>query len=178
MSRFIHFSLSHAAPCLVILLALRAATFYGDEVDGFTEPYRDVNVAASEMGRIIGLDVCEGERVTTGQVLARLDDDVLKATVEVARANMQSAGRLEAAEAELRLQQETLEKLKELQQRIMRRSARWTAPNSARNGRSSVERGPRGTKGKDARVRTLSNAIGTASHRFADRRFGDAALQR
>ena len=87
------------------------------EIDGFTEPYRDIDVAAPEMGQINRLDVREGDRVTAGQVLARLDDEVWKASLEVARAAMESDGRVEAAEAELRLCQETLDKLTALRER-------------------------------------------------------------
>ncbi len=87
------------------------------EIDGFTEPYRDIDVAAPEMGQIDHLEVREGDRVTAGQVLARLDDAVWRASLEVARAAMDSAGRVEAAEAELRLCQETLDKLSALHER-------------------------------------------------------------
>jgi RND family efflux transporter MFP subunit len=87
------------------------------EIDGFTEPYRDIDVAAPEMGQIDRLAVREGDRVKAGQVLARLDDEVWKASLEVARAAMESAGRVEAAEAELRLCQETLVKLTALHER-------------------------------------------------------------
>ena len=86
------------------------------EIDGFTQPYRDIDVAAPEMGQIDRLAVREGDRVKAGQVLARLDDEVWKATLEVA-ASMESAGRVEAAEAELRLCQETLVKLTALHER-------------------------------------------------------------
>lgn len=101
----------------VLWCVFRAISLPGAEVAGFTEPYRDVDVAASEMGRLVTITVSEGQRVTAGQVLARLDDDVLRATVEVARANRESAGRLEAAEAELRLCRESLDKLEELSAR-------------------------------------------------------------
>ena len=99
--------------CLVSGLRLTAAS----EIDGFTEPYRDIDVAAPEMGQIDQLAVREGDRVKAGQVLAHLDDAVWKATLEVARAAMESAGRVEAAEAELRLCQETLVKLTALHER-------------------------------------------------------------
>ena len=86
----------------------------GVEIDGFTEPYRDVDIAASEMGRIVALEVSEGDRVTVGQILARLDDDVLIASREIAKASMEAAGRLEGAKAELRMLQVTLTQLQEL----------------------------------------------------------------
>ena len=69
------------------------------------------------MGRVISLEVREGDRVTTGRLLARLDEDVLNAMLKIAKADMESAGRLEAAQAELRMHQESLEKLEELLQR-------------------------------------------------------------
>jgi RND family efflux transporter MFP subunit len=87
------------------------------DIAGFTEPYRDIDVAAPEMGQITRLEVREGMRVQVGQVLARLDDSVWSASLEVAKTAMQSAGRLEAAEAELRLYRETLDKLLRLLQR-------------------------------------------------------------
>ena len=104
--------------CLAALvLAGSAIPARAVEIDGFTEPYRDIDVAAPEMGQIDRLEVREGDRVTAGQVLARLDDAIWKASLEVARAAMDSAGRLEAAQAELKLYRETLDKLEQLQQR-------------------------------------------------------------
>ena len=102
---------------MVVVLAVAASQSRSAEIDGFTEPYRDIDVAASEMGRVISLEVREGDRVTTGQLLARLDEDVLNAMLKIAKADMESAGRLEAAQAELRMHQESLEKLEELLQR-------------------------------------------------------------
>ncbi len=108
----------YLAVCLtVVALAAHGSPSRSAEIDGFTEPYRDIDVAASEMGRVISLDVREGDRVKLGCVLARLDEDVLTATLEVAKASMESAGRLEAAQAELRMYRESLEKLEELRQR-------------------------------------------------------------
>ena len=49
------------------------------QVDGFTEPYRTINVAALESGVITRLDAHEGEVVCKGQVLATLDSDLLEA---------------------------------------------------------------------------------------------------
>jgi RND family efflux transporter MFP subunit len=95
-------------------LALPAS---GAEIDGFTEPYRDIDVAAPEMGQLVSLEVCEGDRVSEGHVLARLNGEVLHATLEIAKAAMESAGRLEAAEAELRMYQDSLEKLEKLLER-------------------------------------------------------------
>ena len=100
-----------------LLLAGSALQSAALEIDGFTEPYRDIDVGAPEMGQIVGLEVREGDRVTEGQELARLNDAVWNASLEVARVAMESAGRLEAAQVELRLYQEMLAKLEKLLER-------------------------------------------------------------
>ncbi|MCU0960085.1 MAG: efflux RND transporter periplasmic adaptor subunit [Pirellulaceae bacterium] len=81
------------------------------EYDGFTEPYRKVNVASVETGTIKSLEVREGARVEKGQVVARLDDDVYVALVAIADESMRAQGALKSAEAELNMRRERWEKL-------------------------------------------------------------------
>ena len=81
------------------------------QVDGFTEPYRTINVAALESGVITRLDAHEGEVVCKGQVLATLDSDLLEALRNVAKAGKDAVGRLRGAEAALRLKQNRLKNL-------------------------------------------------------------------
>jgi RND family efflux transporter MFP subunit len=81
------------------------------QVDGFTEPYRTINVAALDPGVITRLDVREGDVVRKGQVLAMLDYDLLEASRGVAEAGRDAVGRLYAAEAALRLKHERLKNL-------------------------------------------------------------------
>jgi len=95
-------------------LSLLAATARGVEIDGFTEPYRSVDVAAAEMGIIAEMQVREGDTVRKGQVLATLDNDLQKALLAIAQKNVESKGQLESALAELALRQQRLEKLESL----------------------------------------------------------------
>jgi RND family efflux transporter MFP subunit len=83
----------------------------GTEVDGFTEPYRDIDVAASEMGVITSIEVREGERVTVGQLLGKLDDDSLQASLEIAKAEVSAKGKLDALGAELEMQRDMLRRV-------------------------------------------------------------------
>ncbi|MEO1979139.1 MAG: biotin/lipoyl-binding protein [Fuerstiella sp.] len=46
-------------------------------IEGFTEPYADINMAASEMGTLANVAVKDGDVVKAGQLLANLDDAVL-----------------------------------------------------------------------------------------------------
>lgn len=84
------------------------------EVNGFLEPYRTVHVATTETGIMTELHVRVGDRIAQGEVVAQLDDDVHQLLLESARARMEAQGRLESAQAELRLRKYRLEKLNEL----------------------------------------------------------------
>jgi len=88
---------------------LRAA-----DVDGFTEPYRTINVSAAEQGIITDMLVKEGDTVHKGQILATLDMDVLEAAKEIAKAGKESLGRIKSATAALELKKERCQKIQEL----------------------------------------------------------------
>ena len=85
-----------------------------DLIEGFTEPYADIDMAAAEMGTLSRVEVKDGDVVKAGQLLANLDDAVLQASLEVARAGMTAEGELKSAETQLELRKVELEKLREL----------------------------------------------------------------
>lgn len=85
-----------------------------DTIRGFTEPYADISMAASEMGTLAGVHVREGDVVEAGQLLANLDDAVLKASLDVAAAGMKAEGELSTAQTQLALKQVEVEKLTSL----------------------------------------------------------------
>jgi RND family efflux transporter MFP subunit len=58
---------------------------------GYTEPCRIITVSAGEIGVIAEVLVKEGDAVKNGQVLARLDTAVLKAELEIAKAEAKLA---------------------------------------------------------------------------------------
>lgn len=87
------------------------------EIATFVEPYREIDMASSEMGTLAYLNVHEGDQVAAGQVLAGLDESVLKAALSAARAAKDATGRLTSAEAELAMQRDRLEKIKQLRSR-------------------------------------------------------------
>jgi RND family efflux transporter MFP subunit len=102
---------------LVGLLLGSAAHAAGLEFDGFTEPYHDIDVAAAEMGVLAKIAVKEGDSVSAGQLLAQLDDEVLRATLSIAKRAMESQGRVESADAEWRMQTSIVKRLVELRDR-------------------------------------------------------------
>ncbi len=69
---------------------------------GYTEPYRMARMSFPETGVIVELPVREGTAVQSGEILARLDYQVLQTELNIAR-------------EQLRIRQLRFEKLKELQ---------------------------------------------------------------
>ena len=98
--------------CLSLVLATCAsarAADPGELVEGFTEPYRTVEVAAPEGGTIEDLPVKQGQAVKKGEILAILDRDVLQASLEMAKAKTESTAKMEAAKIELAIKQRRLD---------------------------------------------------------------------
>ena len=96
----------------VILAAAAPASAL--ELEGFTEPYRSIEVAADETGTIEEVFVREGQTVAAGQPLVRLNSKVHLALLAIADQNMRATGRLDAAKADLQMRRERLGKLRSL----------------------------------------------------------------
>ena len=104
----------------VIALVISAALISGANrierrtLEGFAEPYQTIEIAAAEAGIVQDVRVELGQAVKKGEVLAVLDDEVLKASLEIAQLKAQSTAALEAAKAELELRQQKFSALSEL----------------------------------------------------------------
>ena len=83
-------------------------------IEGFTEPYRQVAVPAAEVGVIARIVVAEGAVVKQGEIVAQLDDTVLRASLEVAKAAKEATGSIKVAEAELDARLKIVESYKQL----------------------------------------------------------------
>ena len=94
----------------VLVCGLTSLAF-GVSFDGFTEPNRKIDVAAAETGTVDKLLVHEGDRVSRGQPLALLDNEVLEVTREIANTAVQARGKLDSATAERDLRRTRLERL-------------------------------------------------------------------
>ncbi len=91
---------------LCIVTAPNSMLGAAPEIRGLTEPYRTIDVAATESGVIAELRVHEGQEVTKGEVLATLDHKLHLAMLAIARQAMEARGRLKAAHAELQLKED------------------------------------------------------------------------
>ena len=97
-----------------LLLTVSLPQGMAAEIDGFTEPSRDLDLAAADTGRIESIAVQEGQQVEAGQVLAALNQDVLKASRRIVEKQIAAQGRLKSAKAELRMRTDRVRKIAEL----------------------------------------------------------------
>jgi RND family efflux transporter MFP subunit len=99
---------------LVLLVFLGANRIEGKRIEGFTEPYQTIDVAAAENGIVQEVRVELGQTVKKGEVLGTLDDDLLKATLEIAQLKANSTAAIDAAKAELEIKEQRLNALTEI----------------------------------------------------------------
>ena len=98
----------------IVLSCLGKSISAAEPVDGFLTPFETVEVATGETGVIQDVLVRAGDSVLKGDILVRLQDDIHCSQLVIAETAMNSTGRLEGAQAELRMRQDRLEKLQEL----------------------------------------------------------------
>ncbi|MCG8650344.1 MAG: efflux RND transporter periplasmic adaptor subunit [Pirellulales bacterium] len=82
--------------------------------EGFTEPRHDIMVAAAEIGRLERLDVEVGDPVEAGQVIGQLEDTLQQASVRIARQQASMTGEWKAASAEVKMNEASIGKVREL----------------------------------------------------------------
>ena len=99
----------------VLVCSTQAIAF--EKVEGFIEPYREIELAAGEPGVLSEILVDEGGHVAADQLLGQLDTSVLERTLEIAQQRSESLGALRVAEAELELRQKYLAPLSQLRER-------------------------------------------------------------
>lgn len=104
----------------------------GDLIEGFTSPYRSVDVAAPEVGTIEDILIKQGQLVKKGDVLAVLDREVLVASLEMAKAKACGYAKRDAARIELELKQKRLDNLTRLGKSL-------TSPEELDRAKADVE---------------------------------------
>ena len=103
-----------ASTLVTTSLVLLSTACAGAELETFTEPYHRVAVPAPEAGVLAEILVKEGDFVERKQLLAKLDDSVLEATMLVASAAKDSSGAVESAQADIEMRERTLKGYRDL----------------------------------------------------------------
>ena len=99
---------------LVVAGLTGSVTAQSTEFDCVIEPHVVVNVSTAVEEILKTVTVEKGDRVTEGQVLATLESGVEKATIELARARMNTMADLESRQVRLRHSQRKLARADEL----------------------------------------------------------------
>ncbi|CAD72216.1 probable cation efflux system (czcB-like) [Rhodopirellula baltica SH 1] len=93
----------------------RGIALYGDSAyEGFSQAIEDIYLSSEDLGRIIELPVKVGQRVKANDVIARFDDEIEKASMEIAQAQASMMGEINAAQAALDMQTIRVEHLRRL----------------------------------------------------------------
>lgn len=99
------------------IAALFVTSVADGQIDGFIEPFRSIELSSDESGAIAGLEVEEGDSVTTDQVIARLDVRVQELQLEIAAQLAKTTSQVVAAKQTLLKREEIARRLEELKQR-------------------------------------------------------------
>jgi RND family efflux transporter MFP subunit len=76
----------------VYVMQIRKATLSGDfEINGSFMPVHELTLMSEGQGKVIELPVNTGDFVQTGQILARLDDELVRSQLELANASLDKA---------------------------------------------------------------------------------------
>lgn len=105
------------------LTLLTSANIAHAQIEGFTEPFRSIDLSSDEAGAIAELLVDEGVEVKKGDVIARLDDRVQQIQLDIAIQMANARSQLEAT-------QKTLEKRRLISKRLGEMKARGHASDS------------------------------------------------
>lgn len=97
--------------CIVLLWWPTAAK---GQINGFTQPFREIDLASDETGSIASIAVEAGSHVEKGQVIARLDDAVQLLQVEQADHQFRSTSALESAKRTLEKRQLITARIRDL----------------------------------------------------------------
>ena len=88
-----------------------------ETIEGFSEPFAKAELAVIEPGLLDSVTVAEGDSVRPKQALAKLNSDVLRKGLAIAKQKAKANGTIMAAEAEVRLRKGRLEQIKLLRDR-------------------------------------------------------------
>ncbi|WP_149498122.1 efflux RND transporter periplasmic adaptor subunit [Roseiconus lacunae] len=100
----------------VVLAICANSSLRASQIEGYSEPFRVIEVASDETGVIEELHVQLGDTVSQGAPIMRLRSDLYHAQIAVAKQQMSVEGRREAAEAEVELTKLRFDKIRGLRQ--------------------------------------------------------------
>lgn len=104
---------------LLLVMLLPGFLLAQDDYDGqikrtFTEPIERSIVSTNEIGIVREISVSEGDYVKQGQMMGRLNDEVLKQSLRMARARVDSSANIDALRSRMEMLEQRTNKVQEL----------------------------------------------------------------
>ena len=97
-----------------LVLSVLISSVASAQIDGFTEPFRTIELSSDETGSIAKHSVEEGQTVSAGDVVASLDTRVQELQLEIANQTANNSSQMVAAEATLQKRRTVAQRLREL----------------------------------------------------------------
>lgn len=108
----------HSIIVLLLTSVGLCATAWAGNPEGFTEPFRQLDLASADSGIVDTVHLNEGDQVVAKQVVAELKSEVLIASLSVADKLRSSQGKLNSAKAELKQRTVYVTKLLKLKEHV------------------------------------------------------------
>ena len=99
---------------IFVLTTNVSAVCLAETIEAFTEPYLRIAVPSPENGVIETLMVKEGDTVSQKQMVAKLDDEVLQSSLNLARAARNATGALMSAKADMEMKKQQVDSYRTL----------------------------------------------------------------
>jgi len=106
-----YFAVKASACAVIAFVLLTSSSYASDMIEVFTEPYRSIDVAAAEQGILDTLSVEQGDTVAAGDRVATLNQDVLLASLEIAKLRSTLKAKMQQADADVRQRQRRYQKI-------------------------------------------------------------------
>ncbi len=109
-----HYQRLIALIAMFCLVAFALTSVANAQIQGFTEPFRKVDLSSDESGSIAELYAEEGKGFAKNEVLARLDDRVQQIQLEITTEMSKATSQMEAAEQSYKKRQAIVNQLQQL----------------------------------------------------------------
>ena len=102
------------AACCIAICCLVITASVDAQIEGFTQPYRKIELSTEESGPIQSMAVVEGQFVESNQVVCQLDSSLQEIQLELSKQRAKSNGQIWTAEQGLKQRQVIRDRIQKL----------------------------------------------------------------
>jgi len=109
--------------CIFIVAIVAQICIFAQDIVGTSQPFLEIEMVPLQPGTISSIKVKEGDFVKKGQIVAELDSNFLRPSLDIAVRRAENQGEIIAARSQLELARNKLKTIQELQKRNHARTA-------------------------------------------------------